>query len=313
MSNTNIASDWVAGNLIFSAKVANSSIQYGEGTTNLDAYWYGSASTNYMLWDASANKLSFAGDVDFGLLGSAAANTLTWDAGTNKLSLIGASTMQVGESTTGVTTAGGTSLIYGYGYHKTNALTGNLRGVRGNAVVHVASVAGTAEGVFGRGANGKATTDVDGVNLLTAIGGSFLVAGVGLAATGSTITNAYGVYSQLDINAANLTVTNARGIYVNVQAQASGSTITNCDLAYLEYESVAGTAAQIRSAVKVGCVGGTGGIGCLIDASTAPLNVFSGNVVVLFKFQDKAGTVNYVIHDTDAATVLAVTTSAPTS
>jgi hypothetical protein len=271
MSNTNVSSEWVAGNLQFRAKTTDASVRFFDGTTVGDFYLYGSASTNYMLWDGSANKLSFTG----------------------------AGTLQIGESTTGVTTAGGTSLIYGYGYHKTNALTGNLRGVRGNAVVHVASVAGTAEGVFGRAGNGKATTDTDGANLLTAIGGSFLVAGVG-ASGGRTITNAYGVYSQLDINAANLTVTNARGIYVNVQAQASGSTITNCDLAYLEYESVGGTAAQINSGIKLVTTGGTGGLGCLIDASAAGMNVFSGNVVVLFKFKDCAGVVNYVIHDTDA-------------
>ena len=215
---------------------------------------------------------------------------------------------QIGD-TNGVKTASGITASYGWVKHVTTALTGTSRGVRGNAGVLVASTSGTVIGVDGRAANGSSTTATDGASLGTAIGVSGLVAGVG---TG-TITNAYAIYGQLDINAANLTVTNARGLYINVQAQASGSTITNCDLAYLEYESVAGTAAQINSGIKMVTTGGTGGLGCLIDASGAALNVMSGNVVVLFKFKDKAGTVNYVIHDTDSATALSVTTSAPSS
>lgn len=284
MPVTNIESKWAGGNLSFVATKADASVKIGDGTTMTDYYLYGADANSYLQWDGSASKFLSAG----------------------------AMTLQVGESTTGVTTAGGTTMIYGYAVHKTNALTGNLRGVRGNAQVLVASANGTVEGVLGRAANGSSTVATDGVNAGTLIGVSALVAGVGQTGP-ATITNAYGVYSQLDINAADLTVTNARGIYVNVQAQASGSTITNCDLAYLEYESVAGTAAQINSGIKMVTTGGTGGLGCLIDASGAALNVMSGNVVVLFKFKDKAGTVNYVIHDTDSANALSVTTSAPSS
>lgn len=237
------------------------------------------------------------------------ADSLLFDASASKITGSGAITMQLGESTTGVTTAGGTSMIYAYGYHKTNALTGTLRALRGNAVCHVASANGIVEGVFGRAGNGKATTDTDGVNLGTARGGSFLVAGVGQSGP-AVLSNAQGVYVQLDINSANLTVSDARGIYVNIQSgNASANTLTACNLAYLEYESVVGTAPAINAGIKMACVGGNSGILYLIDASTVTPVAKNTNQNVLIAFKDTTGTTQYLVYDPDNANVVAVTNS----
>jgi len=217
--------------------------------------------------------------------------------------------IQVG-NTSGVDLAGGVTAVYGWIKHGTTAMTGTARGIRGNASVLVAST-GTAVGVDGRAANGTSTTAGDGVNLTKAIGVSALVAGVGISGP-AVIASAYGVYAQLDIDAANLTVSDARGLYVNVQSgNSAANTLTACNLAYLEYESVVGTAPAINSAIKIATVGGNSGINCLIDASTAKLKAYTGNVVLLMSFMDSAGTKNYLVHDADSATVVAVTTSAP--
>ena len=237
---------------------------------------------------------------DVTIYGDTAAAYLLWDASADALLGYGNATLQIGESTTGVVTAGGKTMVYGYATHKTNALTGTLRGVRGNAGVLVASAAGTAIGVAGRAANGLSTTATDGVNLGTARGGEFLVSGVGLAAAGpSVLSAAQGVYVQLDIDAANLTITDARGIYVNVQSgNAAANTLTACNLAYLEYESVVGTAPAINSAIKIATVGGATGATCLIDASTFNLAVTDTDKVALIKFKNDAGATKTVFYDT---------------
>lgn len=282
MPVTALKSYWSSGNLYFVSKKANQSVRFGNGDSYYtDVYFYGTATTAYLQWDASASKLTGAG----------------------------AQSLQIGESTTGITSAGGTSMIYGYAYHKTTALTGTDRGVRGNVGVVVASANGTAEGVFGRAANGSSTTATDGVNLGTARGGSFLVAGVGQSGP-ATLSAAQGVYVQLDIDAANLTITDARGIYVNVQSgNDTSNTLTACNLAYLEYESVVGTAPAINSAIKIACVGGNSGITYLIDASTATPVAKNTNQNVLMAFKDTTGTARYLVYDPDNATAVAVTNS----
>lgn len=281
MPVTNVKSYWSSGNLYFVAKYADQGVRFGDGTTATDVYFYGSSTSNYMLWDSGSSKLSFSGATNF----------------------------QVGESTTGITAAGGTSMVYGYAYHKTTALTGTDRGVRGNVGVVVASANGTAEGVFGRAANGSSASATDGVNLGTARGGSFLVAGVGQSGP-ATLSAAQGVYVQLDIDQKNLTITDARGIYVNVQSgNDTNNTLTACNLAYLEYESVVGTAPAINSAIKIACVGGNSGITYLIDASTVTPVAKNTNQNVLMAFKDTSGTVRYLVFDPDNNTVVAVTNS----
>ncbi len=264
----------------------------------------GTAITNAIMVGSSGSP---AGDVTF--WGATAAAKLMWDASVDSLLLQGNARLQVGESATGVVTAGGTTMIYGYAVHKTNALTGTLRGVRGNAAVLVASDAGTAIGGDFRVANGSSTVATDGVNAGTMRGMASLVAGVGQSGP-ATITSAQGIYTQLDLDAENLTITDARGLYVNVQSgNASDNTLTACNLAYLEYESVVGTAPAINSCVKMACVGGTSGVTYLIDASTVTPVAKNTNQNVLMAFKDTAGTVRYLVYDPDTADVVAVTTS----
>jgi hypothetical protein len=275
-SSDDVGVQWDGTNLLISAAADNSLIEIGDSAStqkSFDLKWYGDGASgvDYLYADASANKIYSSGGVY----------------------------VQIGESTTGVTTAGGTSMIYGYGAQKTNALTGTLRGLRGNAVVLIASANGTVEGIFGRGGNGTSTTAVDGVNLGVARGGSFLVAGVGLTGGPAVLTRACGVFSQLDIDAANLTVSDARGIYVNVQSgNASGNTLTACNLAYLEYESVVGTAPAINSAIRIAMVGGCAAASTIIDATSFKLAVTDTDKVCLMKFTDAAGTTKNMLYDT---------------
>lgn len=237
-----------------------------------------------------------AGDVNF--WGATTGAKMMWDSSDDHLLLVGNAHFQAGESTTGVVVAGGTTMIYGYATHKTNALTGTLRGIRGNAGILIASAAGTVIGGDFRAANGSSTVATDGVNAGTLRGMASLVAGVGQAGP-AVITQAEGVYTQLDLDAANLTITDARGIYVNVQSgNAAANTLTACNLAYLEYESVVGTAPAINSAIKIATVGGATGATCLIDASTFRLGVTNTDQIMIFKIRDANGAVKTISYDT---------------
>lgn len=208
--------------------------------------------------------------------------------------------------TNGVDLAGGVTGVYGWVKHKTTAVTGTARGLRGNAGTLIASAAGTFIGVAGRAANGSSTTSTDGVNAGTLRGGDFLVAGVGKSGP-AVISAAQGIFVQLDLDAADLTITDARGIYVNVQGgNSSNNTLTACNLAYLEYESVAGTAQAINSAIKIAGVGGHTGATQLIDASSFNLALTDTDKVTLIKFKRADGTVTYMRYDTgDNALVFA--------
>lgn len=269
-TGSDVTVQWDSTNLIVSAAADDSVIEIGdsaEAQKSFDVKIYGNAASgaDYLYWDASASKMISAG----------------------------AACMQIGETTTGVSVAGGTTMIYGYAAQKSTALTGTLRGVHGNAVALVASADGTAEGVLGRAANAASATDVTGCNLDTARGGSFLVVGAGLSTAGpAVLEHAHAIYGQLDIDAANLTVSDARGLYINVQSgNASANTLTACDLAYLEYESVVGTAPAINSAIKIAGVGGYTAATTLIDASTFKTAIHDTDQVTLFKFLNAAGAV----------------------
>lgn len=247
--------------------------------------------------DANATQKSF----DLKIYGDAAngADYLFWDASGSALLSAGKAKLQIGESTTGVTAAGGTTMIYGYAAQKTTPLTGTLRGVRGNAVALVDSADGTAEGVTGRAGNAASATDVTGCDLDTARGGSFLVVGAGLSTAGpAVLEKAQGIYAQLDIDAANLTVSDARGLYINVQSgSASANTLTACNLAYLEYESVVGTAPAINSAIKIAGVGGYTPATSLIDASTFQTATHDTDQVTIMKFLNDQGKVVTMSYD----------------
>lgn len=53
---------WDGTDLDILAAADDSVIKFGNGTNSFDLWIYGNAATDYVLWDASANKLSLAGD-----------------------------------------------------------------------------------------------------------------------------------------------------------------------------------------------------------------------------------------------------------
>jgi hypothetical protein len=204
--------------------------------------------------------------------------------------------VSVGTSTA-VDLAAGVTGLYGQVKQDTTAVTGTARGVRGNASILVASASGTATGGEFRAANGTSASATDGVSMSTLIGVQSVVAGVGQSGP-AVVDIARGIYVQLDIDAQNLTVSDARGIYVNVQSgNDTANTLTACNLAYLEYESVVGTAPAINSAIKIATVGGATGATMLIDATTFRLAQTDTDKVTLLKFRAGDGTVTYMRYD----------------
>ena len=191
-----------------------------------------------------------------------------------------ATVFQVGDSTTGVARAAASTMIYGYYYGKTTAVTGTARGVRGNAVCFVASTAGTFIGVEGRAGNGTSASAHDGLAAGTLKGGYFYVAGSGIAA-GVTVTTAIAIDAQLDVDSSGLTVTNAYGMRINIQG-GQGSTLTNLYGLVIEHESVDGVGATMDAAIYVKSVSGTEPITALIDCSDAKLTLASTDQVPLF-------------------------------
>ena len=214
-----------------------------------------------------------------------------------------ATMIQIGD-TNGEINASGVTGLYGWVKMITTAVTGTARGLRGNASILVASTAGTVRGGEFRAANGSSTSATDGVGVGQADGIYAIVVGVGQAGP-AVLSKAYGVNVQLDIDAANLTVTDARGIYVNVQSgNAAANTLTLCNLAYLEYESVVGTAPAINSAIKIATVGGATGATALIDASTFNLALTDTDKVTLIKFKDAAGAAKSLTYDISSGVVI---------
>lgn len=208
-----------------------------------------------------------------------------------------ATMIQIGD-TNGEVNASGVTGLYSWIKMGTTAVTGTARGIRGNASILVASTSGTVRGGEFRAANGTSATATDGVNVGQADGIYAFVVGVGQSGP-AVLSKAYGVNVQLDIDAANLTVTDARGIYVNVQSgNASNNTLTACNLAYLEYESVYGTAPAINSAIKIATVGGATGATALIDASAFNLAITDTDKVTLITFKNSAGATKKLVYDT---------------
>jgi hypothetical protein len=71
-----------------------------------------------------------------------------------------------------------------------------------------------------------------------------------------------------------------------------------------------GVAGAVQSAINIASHASSGGFRELIDASGAVLTEYdSGTQVVLMKFQGANGTTYYLVHDTNTATVVAVSTS----
>lgn len=100
-----------------------------------------------------------------------------------------------------------------------------------------------------------------------------------------------------------------QGLYVKAK-NYSGATLTG-NLYGAFIETVAdGTVSGESAMLKLGTDGTR--VSRMIDATNMLLTKYGSNKqVVLMKFVDAAGTTQYLIHDTDSATALSVTSSAP--
>lgn len=160
------------------------------------------------------------------------------------------------------------------------ANTSTLRGMEVDARNASNQNAGTLEGVFG-------TVSVKGTG---------------------TITGAYAVSANLSMDAdVAATITEGAGVRSKIQVE-DAATLTAMYGVLVEHEAVTGGKAVTAA---YGAKSGAGeAFTSLIDASGATLvETESGTDVVLIKFKGANGTTYYVVHDTDAATVLAVATS----
>lgn len=140
---------------------------------------------------------------------------------------------------------------------------------------------------------------------------------VGLMASFGRTALATGTFTDtgLDVRVINKLVDNTgahamQAAYFKAKNYSTG-TLTGA-LYGIYIECVAdGTVSGDSAPIRLGSDGTS--VNFLIDASTVVLKEYdSGTKVVLFKFQDAAGTVQYVVHDTDSGSALAVTSSAPT-
>lgn len=137
---------------------------------------------------------------------------------------------------------------------------------------------------------------------LTGVYGSASIKGAG------TITSAYGISGNVSVDSDQApTITEMAAVRGKVQVEdAATYTAGYCMLA--EHEAVTGGKAIL--AAYGAKSGGAAAFTSLIDATNAQLvETDSGTRVVLIKFQGANGTTYYMVHDTDAATVIAVRTS----
>ena len=112
------------------------------------------------------------------------------------------------------------------------------------------------------------------------------------------------------------TITNCFGMRIKMQVE-DGATVTTGYGLKIEIEAVTGGPtgnAQITAMIGASATSATDGVFRYgIDSSGTEFANGAAGEVVLWKFQDAAGTTQYLIHDTDAATVLEVSTTDPTS
>jgi hypothetical protein len=200
--------------------------------------------------------------VDVTWYGDTSGAYLNWDASDDRLEGIGNAKILIGESTTGVTTAGGTTMVYGMARHKTNALTGDLNGVRGDArVVDIASPNGSCNGGYFLAGNSSG-----GYNLGNARGIYCGVVNKTAVAASVTWTNARGLEINMDLDQGSsghtTTITNAYGIYAvwNLPTAGTYTTVTNGYGILMRNEAVGGTGQQLDYGFKLEGLNQSGGI-----------------------------------------------------
>jgi hypothetical protein len=137
------------------------------------------------------------------------------------------------------------------------------------------------------------------------------------AGTTGAITTMIGLDAQVQMDSdSTYTVTNLFGMRIKLQIE-DGATVTTGYGLKIEVESVTGGPtgnARMIAMIGASATSATDGVFRYgIDSSGTEFTNGSGNEVILWKFKGANGTTYYLKHDTDAATVLAVVTSDPTS
>lgn len=171
------------------------------------------------------------------------------------------------------------------------ANSSNIRGAEIEARVTANVAVGLIQGLQTQAYTGSATS----ANITTLMGGS-VEAQMGSAYTG-TITNLYGLQVKLQVE--------------------DGATVTTGYAIYVNCESVTGAptgAARLDAVIGVTATTATAGVFRYgIDTTGTEFTNGSANEVVLWAFKGANGTTYYMIHDTDAATVLRIDTTDPTT
>ena len=180
------------------------------------------------------------------------------------------------DTTTGQVTAGGTTMVYGRGTQRTNALTGDLIGVRGNARVVVASASGSAYGGYFQAGTGSSATGADAVNVSKVTG---LTAQVITAVGTATVTNMQGIDVICDVNSATTVITTLMGIRLAIQTGSAQGTHTNSVGVCIINEDVEGTGAVIGAGLAIGNISRAVGFTYLIDMNPSIADGGNGTVV----------------------------------
>lgn len=185
---------------------------------------------------------------------------ILWDASDDRLEGTGVACMVLGETTTGYVGATPNPMIYGRYHGITTAVTGEGRGVRGNARLEVASTSGSTYGGYFQAGNGTYSSAGDGVNLGLAVGALAEVVTSSAGGSARTITEARGLYVSMDIDQADTVITTGHAIKVNIQSGSTGATHGTVHGLYLESEAVGGTGQQMDSAIYVKTTNQSGGV-----------------------------------------------------
>ncbi|KKN07618.1 hypothetical protein LCGC14_1065030 [marine sediment metagenome] len=132
------------------------------------------------------------------------------------------------------------------------------------------------------------------------------------AGTTGAITTMIGMDAQVQMDSdSSYTVTNLFGMRIKLQIEDAATITTGYGLK-IELENVTGSPTRLTAII--GASSTTGEVFRYgIDTSGTELTNGSANEVILWKFLGANGTTYYMKHDTDAATVIAVVTSDPTS
>lgn len=128
----------------------------------------------------------------------------------------------------------------------------------------------------------------------------------------AAVTNAFGITGEVQADSTYAgTVTLAAAVRGKFQVE-DGATYTKSYVFQADLEAVTG-AGRVTALLGVGTVGGSATARYGIDTTAVETTNGGGGEVVLWAFKGADGTTYYLIHDTDSATAVSVTTTDPTS